>query len=116
MNGNYWDDLMGSDEGAANYMASYGEGPGCATRLLLGKFVENGESVLDVGVGPGWNLDHFLEYGPEIARYRGTDYSPRFIKVCNQRLNELKQKFGENLLPGGAEYVLGDVRKLVEAD
>jgi ubiquinone/menaquinone biosynthesis C-methylase UbiE len=113
---NYWDELMGTDEGAASYMASYGEGPGCATRLTLGELIQDGQTVLDVGVGPGWNLDHFLEFGPEISRYRGTDYSPRFIKVCNERLAELKAKYGERLLPGGAEFVLGDVRKLDEAD
>lgn len=116
MNGNYWDDLMGTDEGAANYMESYGEGPGCATRVKLFEFVKNGETVLDVGVGPGWNLDHVLQFGPEIARYKGTDYSPRFVKVCNERIARLKQKYGQNLLPGGAEYALGDVRKLDEAD
>lgn len=116
MTENYWDDLMGTDDGAANYMASYGEGPGCATRKKLGEYIKDGETVLDVGVGPGWNLDHFLEFGPEISRYKGTDYSPRFVKVCNNRLAELQQKFGSQLLPGGAEFALGDVRKLDEAD
>ncbi len=113
---NYWDDIMGTDEGAANYMDSYGEGPGCATRKTLFSFVNDGESVLDVGAGPGWNLDHLLEYGPEISRYKGTDYSRRFVKVVNERMAKLKQTHGQNLFPGGAEYVMGDVRKLDEAD
>lgn len=81
---NYWDDLMGSDEGAANYMNSYGEGPGFITRHTVGSFIEDGESVLDVGCGPGWNLDHFLQYGPLVS-YRGEDYSERFVRVANQR-------------------------------
>lgn len=76
---------MGTDEGAASYMLSYGEGPGSDTRKMLFSFVNDGESVLDVGCGPGWNLDHVLEYGPKVSRYKGLDYSQRFVKVANER-------------------------------
>jgi ubiquinone/menaquinone biosynthesis C-methylase UbiE len=94
---NYWDKLSGDDESAAVYMLTYGEGPGCPTRHTLGSFINDGESVLDVGCGPGWNYDHFKEYGPQVA-YRGMDYSERFVRVANQRN------------PG--IYTLGDVRNI----
>lgn len=82
---NYWDKLMGTDEGAASYMETYGEGPGCETRVIVGSFINDGETVLDVGCGPGWNLDHFHQYGPQIGGYRGLDYSERFVRVANLR-------------------------------
>lgn len=88
MANNFWDDLMGDDEGAANYMATYGEGPGCETRIKLGTFIKDGESVLDVGCGPGWNMDHFAEHGPQIQCYKGVDYSGRFVRVANKRRHE----------------------------
>lgn len=98
MPNNYWDKLMESDEHAADYMRSYGEGPGSPLRHFIGKLINKGESVLDVGCGPGWNLDHFLEHGPAVGAYLGLDYSERFVKVANLRH------------PG--MYKLGDVRNL----
>jgi ubiquinone/menaquinone biosynthesis C-methylase UbiE len=86
----YWDNLMVDDKTAANYMHSYGEGPGCETRMIISSFINDGESVLDVGCGPAWNFDHFEEYGPAID-YIGVDLSPRFVKVANERL---KVKYG----------------------
>lgn len=91
---NYWDKLMGTDEGAANYMTSYGEGVGSPLRHYLSSLINDGESVLDVGCGPGLNLDHFLEYGPELGDYLGLDYSERFVRVANQR-NEGMYKVGD---------------------
>jgi len=102
MNDNYWDELMGTDEGAASYMDLYGEGPGCETRLTIGNFINDGESVLDVGCGPGWNYDHFREYGPKVDNYLGLDYSHRFVRVANKRN------------PG--HYQLGDCRALEQPD
>lgn len=101
---------MATDEGAAQYMATYGEGPGCPTRLLLGEFINDGESVLDVGCGPGWNFDHFHEFGPEISDYLGLDYSERFVRVANKRM---KEKYG---LMNVEYFKLGDVRKINQKD
>lgn len=106
---NYWDKLSGDDEHAASYMLTYGEGPGCLTRMTLSSFIEDGESVLDVGCGPGWNLEHFLEFGPAISRYKGLDYSERFVRVANERA---KQKAGTSTGP----FELGDCRKLKQYD
>lgn len=106
---NYWDDLMATDEGAANYMESYGEGPGSSTRKTLGSFINDGESVIDVGCGPGWNLDHFMKFGPAISKYKGTDYSERFVRVANQRAMKMA-----NTSTGPFE--LGDCRKIEEED
>lgn len=99
---NYWDNLMETDEGAANYMMSYGEGPGSSLRVKIASLLKPGESVLDVGCGPGWNFEHFLEFGPSV-KYRGTDYSERFVRVANQRT-------------GMKIFSKGDVRKIEEPD
>lgn len=108
MNYNFWDNLTGSDESAAEYMLSYGEGPGTETRHVLSNFVNIGDSVLDVGCGPGWNMDHFAEYGPRLKRYKGVDYSIRFVRASNARR---KQKFPtEYALP----FELQDCRDLKE--
>lgn len=85
---NYWDNLMGSDEQAGNYMMTYGEGPGAETRTILQSFINNGESVLDVGCGPGWNMDHFAQFGPAVSEYKGVDYSIRFVRAANKRIKE----------------------------
>lgn len=99
---NFWNELMSTDEGAANYMETYGEGPGSETRTLIGSFINDGETVLDVGCGPGWNLDHFLQHGPAVGDYLGLDYSDRFVRVANARH---PNRFAE-----------GDVRHLDEAN
>jgi ubiquinone/menaquinone biosynthesis C-methylase UbiE len=84
---NFWDDLMETDEGAAVYLESYGEGPGSETRHTIGSFINDGETVLDVGCGPAWCFDHFAQYGPKVG-YKGIDYSERFVRVANKRLKE----------------------------
>lgn len=107
--GNFWDDLMSDDEHAANYMATYGEGPGFATRHTLGEFINDGESVLDVGCGPGWNFDHFMQFGPEVSKYKGLDYSERFVRVANERVMQIAQT-------ATGPFELGDVRDIKESD
>lgn len=99
---NFWDDLMGSDEAAGEYMISYDEGPGADTRTFLSAFINDGESVLDAGCGPGHNYEHFLTHGPDVT-YRGLDYAIRFV-----RANRVKYP--------GADFRKGDIRHLEEAD
>lgn len=109
---NYWDKLMSSDEGAASYMQTYGEGPGCETRMILTSLINDGESVLDVGCGPGWNMDQFAQYGPALSRYKGVDYSERFVRVANKRL---RAKLPENFTTAKVmPFELQDCRKLQE--
>lgn len=103
MTENFWDELMGSDEDAMMYMQSYGEGVGSDTRHTLSAFLEDGETLLDAGCGPGWNYEHFIEYGPILAKYKGTDYSARFIRAC-------KIKYPE------ADFEVQDARDLKEPD
>lgn len=107
--GNYWDNLMDDDDHAANYMETYGEGSGAETRHLLASFINDGDSVLDVGCGPGWNLDHFMAHGPAIRKYKGIDYSERFVRVANKRAME---KAGTASGP----FEAGDCRKLKQYD
>lgn len=110
MSDNFWNMLMGSEEDAGQYMLSYGEGPGTDTRHVLSNFVNIGESVLDVGCGPGWNMEHFAEYGPMIKRYKGVDYASYFVNAANARR---KGKFSpEYALP----FEVQDCRDLKEPD
>ena len=99
---NYWDNLMGDDEGAANYMETYGEGKNTPLRLKIASYINKRDWVLDVGCGPGWNFDTFMESGPAVY-YRGIDYSERFVRVANQRT-------------GMKIFKLGDVRTIDEPD
>ena len=108
---NFWDNLLETDEHAAEYMMTYGEGPGTETRQILSGFVTSEDSVLDVGCGPGWNLEHFMDYGPLVRRYKGVDYSQRFVRVANQRRHD-KRIPTEFALP----FELQDCRHLKEAN
>lgn len=103
MSENYWDKLMETDEGAAIYMDGYGEGVGAKTRDELSAFINDEESVLDVGCGPGWNYDHFEKFGPKVRIYAGLDYSERFIRIARQR-------------QPNAIFDVGDARKLQALD
>ena len=125
MSDNYWDKLSGDDEHAAEYMLTYGEGPGTLTRMVLSSFINDGESVLDVGCGPGWNLEHFADNGPDIDKYKGLDYSQRFVRVANQRAVSTKVDGGGFLKRLRLEdrwsdlatlFEVGDVRDIHEAD
>lgn len=113
----YWDNLMGDDEGASNYMFAYGEGPGCETRMIISSLINDGESVLDAGCGPGWNFDHFREFGPRIGKYKGIDLSPRFIRVANKRFYEKyghsKQKISMEQVFLDTPFKVGDIRHLL---
>ena len=103
MKDNFWDELMGNDEDAGMYMHSYGEGVGSETRHTVGSFINNGETVLDVGCGPGWNYEHFQKFGPLVLQYKGVDYSQRFVRACSQKYP-------------GVEFELQDCRDLKERD
>lgn len=100
---------MATDEGAAQYMDTYGEGPGTETRKIIGEFINDDESVLDVGCGPGWNMDHFEQCGPQVRKYKGVDYSERFVRVANARRRENRFPV-ETYLP----FELQDCRDLKE--
>jgi ubiquinone/menaquinone biosynthesis C-methylase UbiE len=99
---NYWDTLMGDPINASMYMHSYGEGVGSDTRFTISKYINDGESVLDVGCGPGWNYEHFKKHGPNVT-YKGTDYSEFMI-------DGTKSKYPD------ANFEVGDVRDIKEAD
>lgn len=124
---NFWDKLMADDLHAAEYMRTYGEGPGFETRHTVGSFINDGESVLDVGCGPGWNYDHFKEHGPKISKYLGLDYSRRFIRVANDRhpgkysvgdcrsINELNRSWDVVILQDCLEHTNGYEKPVHEA-
>lgn len=107
---NFWNNLMGSREEAATYMLSYGEGPGTDTRKILERFITKNDSVLDVGCGPGWNMDHFAEYGPKVRLYKGVDYASYFVEVANERRAQ------KQLNTFSEPFELQDCRDLQEPD
>jgi SAM-dependent methyltransferase len=124
---NFWDNLLGDDDHAATYMESYGEGPGFELRHRIGALINDGESVLDVGCGPGWNLDHFQSFGPSVGKYRGLDYSERFVRVANERWVGREAFFATHVVNYQGEknnnlsdalplFRLGDVRNIEEPD
>lgn len=86
---NYWDNLLETDDHAATYMETYGEGAGSPLRLKIASYLKSEDWVLDVGCGPGWNFDTFLQHGPAVY-YRGMDYSDRFVRVANERVRPQK--------------------------
>jgi ubiquinone/menaquinone biosynthesis C-methylase UbiE len=64
-----------------------------------------------VGCGPGWNYDHFKQYGPKVKWYKGLDYSERFVRVANARHGVKHDNFCDP-----APFELGDCRDLKESD
>ena len=100
---NLWDKIAGTPEEASMYMTTYGEGVGFDTRTFIGALINDGESVLDVGCGPGHNYEHFLTFGPDVSLYKGTDYSSVMIAGC-------KLKYPD------ANFEVGDVRHIEEPD
>lgn len=115
---NFWDNLLGDDEHAASYMDTYGEGPGFELRHRIGALINDGEDVLDVGCGPGWNFDHFRQYGPNIHGYQGYDYSERFVRVANQRTNAELPNSATGIVNTDLDgyFKVGDVRDIKEPD
>jgi SAM-dependent methyltransferase len=75
--------------------------------MQLTALINDGESVLDVGCGPGHNLDHFMLYGPAISNYKGIDYSIRFVRAANERAKQLANT-------SSGPFALGDVRDIKE--
>ena len=66
--------------------------------------VESGESILDVGCGPGCVYENLIAQAKhDQVKYRGLDYSISFIDACL------------NLFPG-VDFRLGDARALMEED
>lgn len=92
---NLWDKIAGTPEEASMYMATYGEGVGFATRYFIGSLINDGESVLDVGCGPGHNYGHFLEHGPQVSKYLGLDYSQVMIDGCRLKYPEVNFEHGD---------------------
>lgn len=109
---NFWNKLMGTEESAGEYMLSYGEGPGSDTRNQLGTLIKADWSVLDVGCGPGWNMEQFANYGPEVRVYKGVDYADYFVKAANKRR---KFNIAEDFAPTKfLPFEVQDCRKLIE--
>ena len=93
----WWDKNISEPK---SYIRSYGEGVGTSSRNWLLDIIQDGESLLDVGCGPGCTYEN-LEVHHRKIRYRGLDYSLSFIKAC------------EELFPEG-DFRVGNANKLNE--
>jgi SAM-dependent methyltransferase len=92
----YWQNL----EDKKNYIRGYGEGVGTLSRDWLLTVIKDGESLLDVGCGPGCTYENLS--GRDI-RYRGLDFAPGFVDACRE------------LFPDG-NFQVGDAMNLDEPD
>ncbi|NIP84988.1 MAG: methyltransferase domain-containing protein, partial [Planctomycetales bacterium] len=88
--------------GHKTYMRSYGEGVGTASREWLLTQIKDGESLLDVGCGPGCTYENLKVNGRQVT-YRGLDFCPEFVAACRE------------LFPEG-DFRQGDAMALDEAD
>lgn len=99
----FWNEEF-DDHGS--YMESYGEGIGSATRKTIFKYVNQEESLLDAGCGPGWNLPHGREVEGWVGKYKGTDFASKFIDAC-------REKYGESV---DHSWEVQDARAMTEPD
>ena len=94
----FWDNLGDKH----SYIRSYGEGVGVPSRDWLHTQVRDGESLLDVGCGPGCTYENLLVHDRSVT-YRGLDFAQGFVDVCRE------------MFPGG-DFRLGDACELDEPD
>lgn len=79
-----WDDLMGPEDRKV-WIRNY-------DRNNLGRYwalsqIKDGESVLDVGCGPGLMYELLQESHKQVT-YRGVDISPGFVQACQELFPE----------------------------
>lgn len=84
MTNTWWDKNISNFK---TYIRSYGEGVGTASRNWLLTVVRDGESLLDVGCGPGCTYESFKVNERDII-YRGADYCQGFIDGCRELFPE----------------------------
>jgi ubiquinone/menaquinone biosynthesis C-methylase UbiE len=95
----WWDKNISNP---GNYMRGHGDSVGVASRDWVLTQIKDGESLLDVGCGPGVEYENLVRHNRDVI-YRGVDFSQCFIDACH------------DMFPGG-DFRFGDARKLEEAD
>lgn len=88
----YWQTL----ENKKSYIRGYGEGVGTASRDWLLTVIKDGESLLDVGCGPGCTYENLKTHGRDIA-YCGLDFAPGFVDACRELFPEADFRVGDAL-------------------
>jgi len=85
------------------YIRSYGEGVGTPSREWLVTQVNNGDSLLDVGCGPGICYENLVVVHKKDIKYRGIDNTLKMIEGCRE------------MFPAG-DFQFGDACELDEPD
>lgn len=97
-----WYDSQFTLEEKKTWIRSYGEGVGTQSRDWTLTMVKDGESLLDIGYGPGCDYENFKVHNRQIT-YRGYDFAPGFMAACKE------------LFPEG-DFRVGDAMSIPEPD
>jgi len=98
----WWDRTIQNVEQAKGYIRGYGEGVFFPSRMKVLDLIKDGESLLDVGCGPGCEYENIKESKRKIV-YKGVDYSLKMIQACRELFPE-------------TDWAVQDARILMEDD
>jgi len=74
-------DLVYKSQGVVRHYATMSELHPCE-KYAFAKFIREGDSILDMGVGAGRTTPHLAR---KAGRYLGVDFSPEMVREAKQR-------------------------------
>lgn len=93
MSGNWWDENIHDHK---TYMRSYGDCLDTPSHIWTLEHILDGESLLDVGCGPGCVYENLLRRGRRVT-YRGLDTCRSFVEACREMFPQGDFRFGDAL-------------------